>query len=598
MKGYEILGFLGILRECIKVISKNGKLIATITTISILLKSLLLVTMSSSTMPTISYLFTQETLRYLSNPNTTIITFKCILKDVQIIIGFEFLYLLPSLAISLFSFVTMVLASVVAYSDRNLSFADFLRRIPKLCFRTLVTSFHLTLLGTGYFGLFLILLISLVILCIDHPLVGIPIVITLGFLAFIFYMYLAVVWNMASVISVIEKSCYGIQAFGKAEGLVKGKRLHGFTLSLLYTIVMVIISNSLKCKELHGEEVELEGSLEYSKIPEIEAAQGQFLRSAMKGYEILGFLGILRECMKVISKNGKLIATITTITIFLNSLLFFTEFYSSKPRISNLLTEETLLSLLNSNFTDIVDSFKHIKKDVQIAIGFEFLYFLLCEAVNLFSLVIVILGSAVAYSNRNMSFGDFLSRIPKSCLRTLVTMFHFRLYTAGNIGLLWVLRLSVTILRINHLLVLITMIIFIIFSCIFYTYVAVIWEMALVISVIEKSCYGLGAFGKAEGLVKGKRLHGFTLSLLLIIVLEIFNMSFKVRQSQQSVSTQIIRGFFATAFVCLVATVYVMSYTVLYFQCKELHGEDVELEESLEYSKIPEKEAAQGQVRV
>ncbi|XP_058202808.1 uncharacterized protein LOC131317259 [Rhododendron vialii] len=314
MKGYEILGFLGILRECIKVISKNGKLIAIITTISILLNSLLLVTMSSSTQPAISDLFTQETLRPLLNPNTTYITFERIKKDVQIIIGFEFLYFLPSLAISLFSFVTMVLASVVAYSDRNLSFADFLWRIPKLCLRNLVTSFHCTLLGTGYFGLFLILLISLVILCFDHPLVGIPIVITLGFLALIFFTYLAVVWDMASVISVIEKSCYGIQAFGKAEGLVKGNRLHGFTLSLLCTIVMVIISNIFKvrpnqqsvsmqiicgffatafnclvemvyvlsytvlyfqCKELHGEEVELEESFEYSKIPDKEAAQGQ-----------------------------------------------------------------------------------------------------------------------------------------------------------------------------------------------------------------------------------------------------------------------------------------------------------------------------------
>ncbi|XP_058202777.1 uncharacterized protein LOC131317224 [Rhododendron vialii] len=319
----------------------------------------------------------------------------------------------------------------------------------------------------------------------------------------------------------------------------------------------------------------------------------------MKGYEILGFLGILRECIKVISKNGKLIATLTTITILLNSLLFFTEFYSSKPRISNLLNEETLLCLLKSNITNIVDSFKHIKKDVQIAIGFEFLYFLLCEAVYLFSLVIVILGSAVAYSNRNMSCGDFLSRIPKLCLRTLVTLFHFRLYTAGDIGLLWVLRLSVTILPIDHPLVLIAIIILVILACIFYMYVAVIWDMALVISVIEKSCYGLEAFGKAEGLVKGKRLHGFTLRLLRIIVLEIFHMSFKVRRNQQSVSTQIIRGFFGTAFICLVATVYFLSYAVLYFQCKETHGEEVELEESLEYSKIPEKEAAQqGQVRV
>ncbi|KAI8570165.1 hypothetical protein RHMOL_Rhmol01G0012200 [Rhododendron molle] len=129
-------------------------------------------------------------------------------------------------------------------------------------------------------------------------------------------------------------------------------------------------------------------------------------------------------------------------------------------------------------------------------------------------------------------------------------------------------------------------------------YIAVVWDMASVISVIEKSCYGIQAIEKAEGLVKGKRLHGLTLTLLFTIVMAIISQSFKVGPNQQSVSTQIICGFFATAFNCLVEMVYLLSYTVLYFQCKELHGEEVELEESLEYGTIPDKEAAQRQVRV
>ncbi|KAG5563790.1 hypothetical protein RHGRI_000102 [Rhododendron griersonianum] len=563
MKGYEILGFLGILRECIKVISKNGKLIATITTISILLNSLLLFTKSSSTRPAISDLLTKETLLSLSNSNITNIfdSFEHIKKDVQIIVGFEFLYLLPSLAISLFSMVTMILASVIAYSDRNLSCADFLSRIPKLCFRTLVTSFHLTLLATGYLGLFFILLISLVIL-INHPLVLIPIIITLGFLAFIFYMYLAVVWDMASVISVIEKSCYGIQAIAKAEGLVKGKRLHGFTLTLLCTIVMAIISQSFK-----------------------------FLRSAMKGYEILGFLGILRECIKVISKNGKLIATITTISILLNSLLLLAKSSSTRPAISYLFTQETLRCLSNPNTTNF--TFKRITEDVQIIIGFEFLYLLPSLAISLFSFATVVLASVVAYSDRNLSFADFLWRIPKLCFRTLVTSFHLTLLGTGSFGLFLILLISLVILCIDHPLVLMPMIIIALgfFTFIFYMYLAVVWDMASVISVIEKSCYGLEAFGKAEGLVKGKRLHGFTLSLLRTIVMVTFHTSFKAfGKAEGLVKGKRLHGFTLRLLRIIVLEIFNMS-----FKCKETHGEEVELEESLEYSKIPEKEAGRGQ---
>ncbi|KAI8570158.1 hypothetical protein RHMOL_Rhmol01G0011500 [Rhododendron molle] len=319
----------------------------------------------------------------------------------------------------------------------------------------------------------------------------------------------------------------------------------------------------------------------------------------MKGYEILGFLGILRECIKVISKNGKLIATITTISILLKSLLSVMMSSSTRPAISDLLTQEILLSLPNSNITNIGDSFKHIQKDVQIIIGFEFLYLLPSLAVSLFSMVTMILASVIAYSDRNMSFRDFVSRIPKLCFRSLVTLFHLKLLATGYLGLSLILLISLMILCINHLLVLIPIIFTLcFFASILYINLAVVWEMALVISVIEKSCYGLQAFGKAEGLVKGKRLHGFTLSLLCTIVLVIISQSFKVRPNQQSVSAQIICGFFATAFNSLVAMVYLLSYTVLYFQCKETHGEEVELQESLEYSKIPEKEAGQGQDRL
>ncbi|KAF7153805.1 hypothetical protein RHSIM_Rhsim01G0010200 [Rhododendron simsii] len=641
MKGYEILGFLGILRECIKVISKNGKLIATITTISILLNSLLLFTKSSSTRPAISDLLTQETLLSLSNSNFTNIvdSFKHIQKDVQIIIGFEFLYLLPSLAISLFSMVTMILASVIAYSDKNLSFRDFVSRIPKLCFRTLVTLFHLKLLATGYFGLFLILLISLMILCISHLLVLIPIIITLGFFAWIFYMYLAVVWKMALVISVIEKSCYGIQAFGKAEGLVKGKRLHGFTLSLLCAVILVIISQSFKvrpnqqsvstqiicgfvttafnslvamvyllsytvlyfqCKETHGEEVELQERIEYSKIPEKEAAQVQVykatynqnlsaifvwivLRSAMEGYEILGFLGILRECIKVISKNGKLIATITTISIVLNSLILFMK-SSTKPAISNLLTQVTLLSLSNPNITNMVDSFEHIKKDVQNIIGFEFVNLLPSLAFHLVSLVTMILASAIAYTNTNLSVEDFESRIPKLCFRTLVTSFHLILFRTGYICLFSALLISLMIVTMDHLLVLIPVVIASgLFAFIFWMYFAFIWDITLVISVIEKSCCGLQALGKAGGLVKGNRLHGLALNFSYTMATVIISLSFRGNPNQ--VWAQIICGFFAMVFNCMVRMAYFMSCTVLYFQCKKTHGEEIELqEEGLEYS--------------
>lgn len=310
MEGYELLGFVGILKECLKILSKNGKLMATITTISILLNSLLFFTNIFFTNPAVRNLIAKETLlSFMNNPNSSDISklFIDIMRDIQIIIKVQLTFMLPSLIVSLFSMASFVLASAVACCGKTLSFKDLLKRLAKPCLRALVTVFHLKVFFIGYFFLFSAILISLGITCIDHPLVLLPIVLTLGVFSSIFLIYLMVVWELGSVISVIEENCYGIEALGKASELVKGKRLLGFALNFLFTLIMALVGrcfpmiqndqkwvsthivigflligfNGLammllymsftvlyfQCKKIHGEEIELQGSLEYSKIP-------------------------------------------------------------------------------------------------------------------------------------------------------------------------------------------------------------------------------------------------------------------------------------------------------------------------------------------
>lgn len=234
--------------------------------------------------------------------------------------------------------------------------------------------------------------------------------------------------------------------------------------------------------------------------------------------------------------------------------------------------------------TNIVDSFEHIKKDVQNIIGFELVFLLPSLAFYLFSLVAMILASAIAYNDKNLSFNDFFIIVEESCFRTLVTWFHLMLFKIGYIGLFSALLISLIIVFVDHLLILIPVVItFGLFAFIFWTYFAFIWDIALVISVVEKSCLGLQALGKAGGLVKGNRLHGFALKFSYTIVTVIIYMSFRGNPSQKQVWKQ----FFETVSNCIVTMVYLMSCTVLYFKCKKTHGEEIELlQESLEYSRI------------
>lgn len=128
-----------------------------------------------------------------------------------------------------------------------------------------------------------------------------------GIISFLFFLYLSIVWILALVISVIEEDCYGIKAIAKGGRLIKGNRLNGFMLNISFSIIssslflcfmkinkpnkgvinqiimsifLVIISSLFNlllvvaytvlyshCKKNHGEEeVELDGSFEYSKV--------------------------------------------------------------------------------------------------------------------------------------------------------------------------------------------------------------------------------------------------------------------------------------------------------------------------------------------
>ncbi|PSS08345.1 Dol-P-Glc:Glc(2)Man(9)GlcNAc(2)-PP-Dol alpha-1,2-glucosyltransferase [Actinidia chinensis var. chinensis] len=280
--------------------------------------------------------------------------------------------------------------------------------------------------------------------------------------------------------------------------------------------------------------------------------------SAMEGYELLGFVGILKECLKILSKNGKLMATITTISILLNSLLFFTNIFFTNLAVRNLIAKETLLSFTtNPNSSDISKLFIDIMREIQIIIKVQLTFMLPSLIVSLFSMASFVLASAVACCG------------------------YFFLFSA--------ILISLGITCIDHPLVLLPIVLTLgVFSSIFLIYLMVVWELGSVISVIEENCYGIEALGKASELVKGKRLLGFALNFLFTLIMALEVCSFTmIRNDQKWVSTHIVIVFLLIGFNGLAMMLLYMSFTVLYFQCKKIHGEEIELQGSLEYSKIP-----------
>ncbi|KAF5178990.1 hypothetical protein FRX31_031418 [Thalictrum thalictroides] len=107
-----------------------------------------------------------------------------------------------------------------------------------------------------------------------------------------------------------------------------------------------------------------------------------------------------------------------------------------------------------------------------------------------------------------------------------------------------------------------------------YMYLALVWMLSIVISVLE-DCYGLQAFGKGAQLLKGRKVVGFGLTFVLMILIGV-----NVLVSNIMIST------IAMAFAVLLKMFSMMVYTVFYFDCKQSHGEEIELEENIEYAQV------------
>ncbi|KAL7224582.1 hypothetical protein ACSBR1_025951 [Camellia fascicularis] len=301
--------------------------------------------------------------------------------------------------------------------------------------------------------------------------------------------------------------------------------------------------------------------------------------------EFLGFVGILKESIKLLlqSKNGKLIATITTISILLNSLLSSSLILSTRPFIGDLLAKQALLYLptQNSSDTDPADMFVDIKHDIRILLVVEFAFFLASFTVSLFSISSMILASAVTYYGKSLSFKDLLSMFFKLFVRPLVTFLQFKLTVISYI-IVFVLALmfSLAIVGTDHLFTFILInIALCLLTSIFWIYLSVLWSLAMVISVIEESCYGIQALRKASRLVKGRRLQGFALNLVFALPMVIV---FMVTMMIGDKKSQIVMVLVMTVFSSLVMVFQWMSFTVLYFQCKKTHGEAIELQGSIE----------------
>jgi len=237
-----ISGFLELVKGPFKILTTNGKLMAITASIYLIIYSVSYILFTSSTKPLIVDLILNLFTLSSAHPGTPEYTelLVAITKNTGAFLGIEAAYIVFLFFVILFAETAVVIIASCYYNGNNLSLKELLTTVLKTWTRPFVTLFYVQLLGLGYTSLFFLPFLIPSLILFDHSKILITLLIVLAIIFITFNLYLSVVWSLAVVVSVVEDT-YGLSALGKAREVVKGNRVQGFLLNLLYMLLLTVI---------------------------------------------------------------------------------------------------------------------------------------------------------------------------------------------------------------------------------------------------------------------------------------------------------------------------------------------------------------------
>ncbi|KAL7097350.1 hypothetical protein ACP275_10G139300 [Erythranthe tilingii] len=302
--------------------------------------------------------------------------------------------------------------------------------------------------------------------------------------------------------------------------------------------------------------------------------------------EIFGFLIILKETLKILPKNGKLVASIAILSLLLSSIIFALFTYFLQLIVANMFASYT-----NPEYSDANNNNNQVLKYTALLLAVELSFLFIFVIISNLLSTATILVSSFSYTGKNLSSRDLFSSIK----RTWKKPFSRRSYSPSSSRFLSIAVVLAVILVFIYpnFITICAAVIFGIVVYIFLLYSSVVSALSVVVSIVEDSSRQ-EALEKAEKLVMGgQRLHGFMLNLffnLVALILILPGFYYYIHKLSVNNAT-IYYGLFFMNFVSLLNIFVFTAYTVFYYRCKKHHGEEEEKEEeediNVQYSQLP-----------
>ncbi|EYU23743.1 hypothetical protein ABFS82_08G090700 [Erythranthe guttata] len=296
--------------------------------------------------------------------------------------------------------------------------------------------------------------------------------------------------------------------------------------------------------------------------------------------QFLGFFGILKESITIVSSWRKIFTQITLALILPLSFIYLAHIQISELLFSKIMLNEFILDRTAEGTRTHDRISGALSSEWTAFFLFKIGYFVFFIVLSLLSTSAVVYTIACIYTAKEIAFKKVMSVVPKVWKRLVVTfIWNFVIVFAYNVASLIALFLGAVLFGSVPVIGTLFLILFGVCYFVGFFYITIVWHLATVVSVLEES-YGLNAMAKSQALIKGKMWVSFAVFFVVGVfffgIQLIFEFLVVVGGDGEGVGARVGFGIFCLVLMSIWMLFGLITQTIIYFVCKSYHHENID----------------------
>ncbi|XP_076919376.1 uncharacterized protein LOC143580156 [Bidens hawaiensis] len=293
---------------------------------------------------------------------------------------------------------------------------------------------------------------------------------------------------------------------------------------------------------------------------------------AEQDMKLVGFFGIFKQSFITIFTSSKIFTKITLTTILPLTIIF----------LAHMMISDRFFFRIENNYEQY-SSYKNMTITYLLYyILFKVVYLTLLAVFSVLSTTAIVFTMASVYTDRDVVFQKVMTLVVPNVWKKLFITFviiYFTLFIYNIILFVVVLVISEIIFAINSIFGVVVAFIIMILSIVLFLYLTVVWQLASVVTVLEK-IHGFKALKKGKLLASGKKVVGmgiaFVLYGILYGILTVYKVYVEWDDSGLAMIWRVMIGILCGILVMMVFLLFIVTQTVLYLVCKSYHREVID----------------------